>query len=310
MPSLFDYLIKHTMPLAPKALVKQIARRYVAGESVEEMLAVVRRLNDQGMMCTIDLLGEFVHTEAEARAAAKEYETILEAIHREKMDAGVSVKLTQMGLLLDKDLCVDIMRDLIFKAKELGVFVRIDMEDSGCTSDTIEIYLKLRRVFENVGIVLQAYLRRTLGDTRDILAANAGNYRLCKGIYVEPRDIAFQDGEITNRNFILVLKHMMKNNAYVGIATHDERLVWEAQRLIDQHKVKREDYEFQMLLGVDEELRDIILASGHRLRVYVPYGAQWYAYCVRRLKENPKIARYVIQHLWRSLVDRVANRRQ
>ncbi len=297
--SWFDKLVVMTLPLAPKPLVKRFARRYVAGETIEEMLGTVRRFNREGMMATIDVLGEFIHHKEEARAAASQYKEILAAIARERLDANISVKLSQMGLLLDKDLCYEVMNDLVATAAKHHSFVRIDMEDSPCTSDTIAIYLKLRKQYDNVGIVLQAYLRRTLGDAREIIKAGAGHFRLCKGIYIEPRPVAFRDHKLINKNYALVLEEMLKNGAYVGIATHNEELVWEAMRLIDQYRLKRDEYEFQMLLGVDEELRDIIVGGGHRLRVYVPFGKDWYAYCVRRLKENPSIARHIIKALFR-----------
>lgn len=296
--SLLDKLVVMTLPLAPKPLVWRFARRYVAGETLEEMLGTVRRFNAEGMMATIDVLGEFIHHPEEARQAAAVYKEILAAVEREKLDANISVKLTQMGLLLDKDLCYGIMDDLVATAARHGNFVRIDMEDTECTSDTIAIYLRLRERYQNVGIVLQAYLRRTLKDAREIMAKGAGHFRLCKGIYVEPRTLAYKDHGLINKNFALVLEEMIRNRAYVGIATHNEDLVWEAMRIIDQHGLKREDYEFQMLLGVDPELRDIILKAGHRLRVYVPFGKQWYAYCIRRLKENPAIARHIIKNLF------------
>jgi proline dehydrogenase len=302
--SFFDKLVVMTLPLVPKALVKQFARRYVAGETMEEMLNTVRRFNRQGMMATVDVLGEFIHHKEEAFQAAQMYKDILDAIARERLDANISVKLSQMGLLLDKDLCYDIMADLVATAAKHRNFVRIDMEDSACTSDTIAIYLKLRKQFDNVGIVLQAYLRRTLGDTRQIIKdvermQGKANFRLCKGIYIEPRQIALKDHTLINKNYTLVLEEMFKNGAYVGIATHNEELVWDAMRLIDQYRLKRDEYEFQMLLGVDPELRSIIVDGGHRLRVYVPFGKEWHAYCMRRLKENPSIARHIMKAFFR-----------
>lgn len=295
--SWFDRLVVWTLPLAPKALVKKFAWRYVAGESVEEMLATVRQFNANGMMATIDVLGEFIHTKEEAHQAADLYKQVLDAVAREKLDANISVKLSQMGLLLDPALCYEIMDDLVKTAARTGNFVRIDMEDSPCTSETIALYLRLRERYENVGIVLQAYLRRTLQDARQIIEAGAGHFRLCKGIYVEPRTVAYQDHAIIHKNYALVLEEMFRRKAYVGIATHNETLVWEALRLVDQYSLQPNQYEFQMLLGVDPELRQMLLDGGHRLRVYVPFGKQWYAYCMRRLKENPAIARHILKNL-------------
>jgi len=290
------------LPLAPRPLVKRIASRYVAGETMAEMLETVRRFNQRGMMATVDVLGEFITGKSEALQAAQEYKDILKAISREGLDANISVKLTQMGLLLDQHLCAEIMDDLVATAAQYRNFVRIDMEDSECTSDTMDLYLKLRKKYDNVGIVVQAYLRRTLGDVRHAVKelerlGEAPNFRLCKGIYVEPRQVAFKDHRLINKNYTLVLEEMFRARAYVGIATHNEELVWEAMRLIDQHHPRREDYEFQMLLGVDPELRRIILDGGHRLRVYVPYGKHWYAYSLRRLNENPGLAWHIIKNL-------------
>lgn len=301
--SIFDKLVVLSLPFAPKALVKKFAWRYVAGESLEEMLDTVRKLNGQGIMATIDVLGEFIHYPSEAQQAAALYKSVLEAIARERLDANISVKLTQMGLLLDKDLCYGIMEDIVSTAAKYRIFVRIDMEDTPCTSDTIAVYMKLRRKYDNVGIVLQAYLRRTLQDARQIMKdldkiQGKGHFRLCKGIYVEPRRLAWKDHKLINKNYALILEEMFKHEAYVGIATHNEELVWEALRLIDKYRLKRDEYEFQMLLGVDPELRNILLDGGHRLRVYVPFGKDWFAYCVRRLKENPSIARHLLKNLF------------
>lgn len=301
--SLLDKLIVWTLPFAPKFLVKRFAWRYVAGESLEEMLTTVRKLNRQGICATIDVLGEFIHHPDEAMLAAELYKSVLQAIAQERLDANISVKLSQMGLLLDKDLCYRIMDDLVATAGKLRIFVRIDMEDSACTTDTMELYIRLRRLHENVGVVLQAYLRRTLQDAR-LLMKDLGkiqakaNFRLCKGIYVEPRRLAWKDHKLINKNYALILEEMFKGEAYVGIATHNEELVWEALRLIDEYRLKKDEYEFQMLLGVDPELRNILLDGGHKLRVYVPFGKQWFAYCTRRLKENPSIARHILKNLF------------
>lgn len=287
----------------PKALVKRFADRYVAGEKIVDMLKTVRDLNRRGMMATVDVLGEFIHQREEAHQAAQIYKDILEAIHKERLNANISVKLSQMGLLLDLELCYEIMADLVATADRYGNFVRIDMENSACTSDTIDLYLKLRARFSNVGIVLQAYLRRTLQDVLHISetlerSGDTANFRLCKGIYIEPRTLAYRNHTLIHKNYTLLLQKMLERQAYVGIATHHEELVWEAMRLIDQFNLAKDTYEFQMLLGVDPELRHIILDAGHRLRVYVPFGKHWYAYCMRRLKENPSIAKHLLKNLF------------
>jgi proline dehydrogenase len=195
-------------------------------------------------------------------------------------------------------LCYQNIKKILTTASQLNIFVRIDMENSECTAATIALYDRLRQEFSNVGIVLQAYMRRSLDDLKQLTLKNA-NFRLCKGIYVERREIAYKDPQIINDNFALLIETALQAGSYVGIATHDEKVAWHGLRLIEQLKIKREQVEFQMLLGVDEQLRTILTTAGHRLRVYVPYGKQWYAYCMRRLKENPKIAMYIIKALFK-----------
>jgi proline dehydrogenase len=193
------------------------------------------------------------------------------------------------------------MENLVADAARHGNFVRIDMEDTNCTQITIDLYLKLRKQFNNVGLVLQAYLRRTQEDAVNIIEAGAGHFRLCKGIYVEPRWLAYQLPDLINQNYLEVLETMIEKGAYVGIATHDERLVWGALKLIRKYGLQKHQYEFQMLLGVDPELRDMLVAAGHHVRVYVPYGQEWHGYCLRRFKENPKIAGYILENFFESL---------
>jgi proline dehydrogenase len=303
---LLDRLIVWTLPFVPKPLVRYFSKKYVAGETLEDALTLVRQFHRDGYLCTLDVLGEFIHTPAEAEAAAQLYKDILTTLSEEGLNTSVnvSVKPTQMGLLLDKELCYSILRDLAVTAQAHGNFVRVEMEDSQCTSDTIEVYLRLREEFSNVGLVLQAYMRRTLKDAQRIMAAGGGHFRLCKGIYIEPRTVAYKERGLINRNYVRVLEEMFRQGAYVGIATHDETLVWEAERLIEQYQLAPEAYEFQMLLGVDEELRGLIRENGHRLRVYVPFGEHWYAYCVRRLRENPTIARYALNSLLKNFFKR------
>lgn len=297
--SLLDRTISILLPAVPKPVVGYFSKRYIAGTTADEALAVVRTLRTEGAMATLDILGEFIASAEEADANARAYDALVRRIAAERLpDTNVSVKLTAFGLLLDRARCLANMRALVATAREAGNFVRIDMEDSPCTSATIEIYRTLRAEFPgHVGLVLQARLRRTLADV-EALTGEKANFRLCKGIYLEPRAIAYTDAEIIRSNFVAVLARMLERGAYVGIATHDERLVWEATRLVRKHGLPREAYEFQMLLGVEDELRRILLKDGHRVRVYVPYGAQWYAYSVRRLRENPQIAGYAFKALF------------
>jgi len=296
--TLLDRLFVILMPLAPKPLVAMVSRRYIAGSEIEQAVDKVKQLNAAGMTATLDLLGESSTLEQECQAAVDEYLLILETIERQDLDSNISVKPTQLGLLIDTDLCYRNIRTLVEGARVRNNFVRIDMEDSSCTSATIEIFSRLRAEFDNVGIVIQAYLRRSLEDVKR-LAKMGANLRLCKGIYIEPRKIAFRDPEIVNLNFALLTETAMKASRYIGVATHDEQVVWHTFRLVEQLGINRDDFEFQMLLGVDEELRQILVDAGYRLRVYVPYGKQWYAYCKRRLKENPRIGTYVLKAMLR-----------
>ncbi|HEX9778358.1 MAG TPA: proline dehydrogenase family protein [Geopsychrobacteraceae bacterium] len=297
--SLFNWLVSKTIMHVPGPIVGLFAKAYIAGEELTDAVRVTRDFNGQGIMATIDILGEFITTEDEARFFKDQCLAILEAIDREKLDANLSLKPTQMGLLLDRDSAFDNIREIVARAAELDNFVRIDMEDIECTDATIDCYRRLREEFPNhVGLVLQAYLRRTPADV-EALADAPMNFRLCKGIYNEPRTAAWKDMEIINRNFASILDRMFRHGAYVGIATHDEKLVFEALELIDKYGLKPEQYEFQMLLGVDPELRQLLVDQGHRLRVYVPYGTSWLPYSKRRLKENPNIARHAVLQILR-----------
>lgn len=292
--SAFDWLVTRALPLVPKPIVWQFSKRYIAGAALEDAVKTARALNEAGMMATIDVLGEHVSAQQEAHGYAQEYLTVLETIASHGLDANVSVKPTQMGLGLRDDICYQNLRMIALKAAQLGNFVRLDMEDTPYTSAIIELYRRLRDDFSGVGLALQAYLYRSIEDVRE-LAGLKPNYRLCKGIYVEPRSVAHQDREVIRRNFAVLLEEMLKTRSYVGIATHDEQLVWEGWRLVDKHGLDREHYEFQMLLGVREDLRSVIVERGHRLRVYVPFGRHWHAYSMRRLRENPTIARHIIR---------------
>ena len=298
--SLLDRTISLLLPAVPKPIVRFFSRRYIAGTTIDDAFRAVRELQRQGAMSTLDILGEFITSSEQAHRNTEAYEELIHRVAAERLEqTHVSVKLTALGLLLDRDLCLGHMRRLLDQAAKVDNFVRIDMEDASCTTKTLQIYETLREEFPGrVGTVLQSRLRRTLDDI-DRLRQGALNIRLCKGIYLEPRPIAYTDPEIIRRNFVAALERLFQRHAYVGIATHDEQLVWEALRLIRQHSLRPHQYEFQMLLGVDEELRKILLESGHRLRVYVPYGERWYQYSVRRLRENPQIAGYAFKAIFK-----------
>lgn len=296
--SLLDKMIVWSLPFVPKPIVGYFSKTYIAGPKLEDAVCVIKKLNKNGMMATMDLLGEESKETKKVHEAAEEYVNILKTITNEKLDSNVSIKPTQMGLLIDKELCYQHIRRIVDAAKRYNNFVRIDMEDRHCTTDTIEIYLRLKEEFENhVGTVIQAYLRRTSDDINYLIKHKA-NLRLCKGIYVEPREVAYKDMTIINDNYKYNLEKLLASGCYVGIATHDEKLVWHALSIIEKYQIKPEQYEFQMLLGVDEKLRQIIIDAGHRMRVYVPYGQEWYAYSTRRLKENPKMAGVVFKRVF------------
>ena len=298
--SLLDRAVGLALPAVPKPIVGFFSKRYIAGSTRDDAFRVVRELEREGAMATLDILGEFIRSLDQADANTRAYVDLVHQVGAEKLaGTNVSVKLTALGLLLDTSRCLENMRALVRAAAETDGFVRIDMEDAQCTDRTLAIYRTLRAEFPGrVGVVLQARLRRTLDDV-EALTAEPANFRLCKGIYLEPRMIAYTDAEIIRDNFTLALERMFERKAYVGIATHDERIVWEALRLIRRFGLAKTQYEFQMLLGVEEELRRILLKAGHRLRVYVPYGEEWYAYSVRRLRESPQIAGYALKALLR-----------
>jgi len=294
--AVLDYLISRSLTFVPRAVVRMVSRRYIAGDALEDAVRVVRGLNGDGYMATLDVLGESVDRRELAEAAVREYTRALRVIREERIDANVSIKLTQLGLKLDFDYCLANVRALSVSAAEKGNFVRIDMEDSTCTSPTLDLHRSLRREgIDNVGVVLQACLRRSLADARSL--PERSNVRICKGIYIEMRPIAYHDRRVINKNYVRILEELFDRGCYVGIATHDEDLVWEAMRLVDVKRPGPDRYEFQMLLGVGEELRGLVRRAGHRVRVYVPYGSHWYAYSLRRLKENPRLAGYVLMNL-------------
>jgi proline dehydrogenase len=294
---LTSWLIVKGLPLVPKPIIGRVASRYVAGEKLEDALAVVEKLQAEGAMATLDLLGEEVSERSKATAAADEYVRMLDAIAARGLPSNVSIKLTSLGLKIDADFCRDNVIRIVAAAAGHGNFVRIDMEDHTTTDRTLAIYREVFARHQNVGVVFQAYMRRTLADIA-ALPADGANVRLCKGIYIEPRAVAWKGYETVRMNFLRALEKLLVAGVYVGIATHDEHLACGAVALVDRLQVPRERYEFQMLYGVDPELRKILLAGGHRLRVYVPYGRDWYPYSTRRLRENPEVATHVIKGMF------------
>ena len=277
------------LPAVPRPVVRRLSSRYIAGPTLDDGVRVVRRLNEKGKLSTVDVLGEEVTTPAEAGAIVRAYHDALARIDGDGLDANVSIKLTGLGLELDHELCRDNVRAVLEDAAHRGIFVRIDMEDSTTTERTLALYRALRADgHANVGVVVQAYLRRTLGDLQGL-----DNVRLCKGIYVESPEIAYREHEAVRANYRRCLETLVEQGAYVAIATHDEALIEHALKVVAEARLARDRYEFQMLLGVRPDRADGLVADGHRLRVYVPYGQDWYAYSLRRLQENPAVAGHI-----------------
>jgi proline dehydrogenase len=293
-----NQFIVSALHLLPKHFVKPFAMRYIAGETLDDAACVLRTLNSKKMMGTIDVLGENVSTKGESLRAVKACEEVLRAIYEHHLDSHLSIKLTQFGLKIDQEFCRSNVKNLLGIAKGYKNFVRMDMEDSTTTTATLSLYERLRSEgFENTGIVIQAYLRRSEEDVKRLTEMKA-NVRLCKGIYVEPESIAFKKGEEIRFNYLKLLRMLLDARCYAGIATHDDFLIRGAYRLIKEMNLQKSDYEFQMLYGVRMKLRNQLVAEGKRLRVYVPFGKHWYAYSMRRFKENPQIARYVLRALF------------
>jgi proline dehydrogenase len=285
--ALLDRAIVRLLPAVPRPVVRRLSARYIAGPALDDAVRVVRKLDAKGKLATIDVLGEEITNADEARAIARQYHDVLARLDEEGLRGGVSVKLTALGLELGHDLCRENLEAVVTDAQARRRFVRIDMEDSSTTDRALQLYRELRADgHENVGIVLQAYLRRTLSDLDGL-----DDVRLCKGIYVEPASIAYRDDEAVRANYVRCLEALVAQGSRVAIATHDEYLLREALRIVNE--LPRDRYEFQMLLGVRPERADQLVAEGHRLRVYVPYGTHWYEYSIRRLQENPKLAGYV-----------------
>ncbi len=296
--NLANRFILSAIQLLPKPLVKRFAMRYIAGEGLNDAVRVVRAVNSKHMMATIDVLGENVVTREESLAAVRACEEVLHSIDKNGLSANLSIKLTQFGLKIDEEFCYANAKRLLDIATGYNNFVRIDMEDSSTTAKTFELYGRLRSEgLNNLGVVIQANMRRSEEDVERLILTKA-NVRLCKGAYIEAEAIAFRGKEEIRLNYLKLLKRLLEGKCYVGIATHDDFLINSACQYIKEMNLHKSDYEFQMLYGVKSKLRDKIVADGHRLRVYVPFGQYWHAYSIRRFKENPQIAWYVFQAIF------------
>lgn len=300
---MFNRFIASILPYFPKKFVWIFSRAYISGVKMEDAMRASKELNQQGMRVTLDVLGEFIKSLDEAEVNKQEYLDLIEETEKQGINGNYSLKPTSFGLLIDKEVCYTLMREIVVKAASYNNFCRIDMEDSPCTDLEIELYRRLHAEFpRNVGLVVQAYMKRTHADLEKMLDMNTPeiptNYRLCKGIYVEPAAIAYKQYEEINQHYLADLEFMFKNRIYAAIATHDKPLIEGAYALISKYNVPKEMYEFQMLYGVTPKLRQSIIDAGHVMRVYVPFGEKWFGYSTRRLKENPKMAEHIIKALF------------
>jgi len=295
--SFINNIIVSAVQVMPKSVVGYFSHKYIAGESLDSAVSLVKNLNAKGIYATLDLLGESVTNEEEALRAFENAMKVFDAIVEHNLTANISVKPTQLGLSFDEQFACTQIQKLVKRASEIDNFVRIDMEDSQYTDATINIYKSVFEEFSNVGIVLQAYLKRSYNDTV-ILNKLGTNYRICKGIYVETASLAYKEKQMIRDNFLKMLECMFKNENYVGIATHDEYLIDNAYRMIKEYNIPNDKFEFQMLLGVREDLRNKINNDGYKIRIYVPFGEDWYAYSIRRMQENPQIAGYIVKNIF------------
>ena len=297
---MFNKFIAAILPYFPKKFIWIFSKSYISGETIDDAMRVSKELNSKNIKVTLDVLGEFIKTLEEAESNKNEYLNLIDVSFKNHIDGNFSLKPTSFGLLIDKEICYNHIREIVAKAASLNSFIRIDMEDSPCTDDEITLFRRLKAEFPaNVGLVLQAYLKRTYNDIQQMIDLNSPeipvNYRLCKGIYVEHESIAFKKYEDINQHYLDDLEYIFKNQIYVGIATHDKPLIEGAYNLIKKYNIPKDMYEFQMLYGVTPKLRESIVNEGHNMRVYVPFGKQWFGYSTRRLKENPKMASHIIK---------------
>lgn len=292
-------LIIRLLSFVPQSFVWIFARPYIAGTKLEHAFEKIQSLNSRNIEATLDFLGEDPATKEECIHAVSIYKKALDGIARMDLKSGISFKLSHMGLKLDEQFCFENIKQLAAHAGQYNRFVRIDMEDVSLKEQTIELYLKLKKQFPETGIAYQAYLRNGIDEISTLVQEKA-NVRLCKGAYYwECEKHAYKDGKIINDSYVYLMEKLLSGKCFTAIATHDEELAFQALKLIDRHQVPKDLYEFQMLYGVNEELRDILIDMGHPVRVYVPFGEKWYAYCIRRLKENPRMVGYILSSFFK-----------
>lgn len=299
---MFNKWLVGLLAYLPKDVVWIFSKRYIAGKELKDAVRVTKKLNSLNIKASMDLLGEFQTRRENIQYYKEEYLRLIEASVEHGLDNSFSVKPTMFGLLLDEQMCYSNIREIVAKAASYERCVRIDMEDSQCTDKELELYKKLLEEFpRNVSIVLQAYLRRTLDDLKNLAKFDNGrgliNVRLCKGIYNEPEELAFKNKQEINRHYLDDLEYMVQNNIFAAIATHDRALINGAYDIIGNHHVQGNRFEFQMLYGVTPELRKSIVEKGYTMRIYVPYGKDWFNYSTRRLRENPRMVTHIIKAL-------------
>lgn len=291
--------IASLLPYFPKKFIWLFSKRYIAGTTIEDAIKIAQKLNNEKCKVSIDYLGEFVSNLAEAKRNKKEYLTIIDEVEKHKINGNYSLKPTMLGLLIDKEVCYRNTYEIVKKASLHNNFVRLDMEDSRCVDLEIELFRRIHKEFpSNIGLVIQSYLRRTHNDLINLSKENHTNIRICKGIYIEPEEISFKKHDEINAHFIADLEFIMKSKIYPAIATHDKKLIIKSKELIEKYCLQPDKYEFQMLYGVTPELRKTLLAEGHAMRVYLPFGKEWFGYSTRRLRENPKMISHIIKAIF------------
>ena len=297
--SLINTSIAAIMPYFPKWMVKPFANPYVAGENIVEVTKTIKSLNQQGYKSTVDILGEFVEDEKRASEVLKSYSELVETIAKEQMDSTISVKLTHLGLGIKSKIAQKNFSKLIKVGKENRVGITIDMENSPYTSEILRIYKESLEIFDEIGTVIQAYLFRSLNDLK-ALDSNKLKLRICKGIYNEPKDISFQSKIDINKNFLELSKYLLKGKGYACLATHDLELIKSIEDFIQLNKIDKSKFEFQALHGVPiKEKLNELKNKGYNVRIYVPYGPEWFEYSIRRIKENPKIVSYILKNMFK-----------
>lgn len=300
---MINKLLARLIALMPERLIWVFSKRYIAGKYLGDAVLVAKQLNNLKVEATIDVLGEYIKEKKEALDYKCCYLDTMRAVKEHNLKATISVKPTMFGLLIDKDFCAGLILEVVKEAKELGVKICMDMEDSRCTDMELDIFEDIYKQYPaNISLVLQSYMRRTVGDLQRLSKSNIAEHpidiRICKGIYVEPEAVAYQRHGEVNRNYLTALEYMFKNKFYASIATHDKRLVTGAMTLIKAYKVPASMYEFQMLYGVRPKLRNKLVGMGHPMRVYVPFGTHWFGYSTRRLKENPAMLTHMVKALF------------